>query len=277
MPELPEVEFARRCLERWFEGRQVVGAEAPPSRIFRGAQPRQFGRLRGSLCRAERKGKYLLLSFERDQGVLMHLGMSGKLVRRPRTEEVPYSRARLLLDDDQTLHLRDPRLFGRVEPVPARRLWSLPVIAALGVDPLNQRLTPKVLAGRIGPSRQPLKVALMDQRRVAGLGNIHAAEALYRARLHPSRAPGTLTSGEWRKLTRAIYSTFELGLRTQEGEEIAYVEEPGTDNPFLVYGRAGERCRRCGTTFASFLQAGRTTHFCPGCQAPAAFGEGRNL
>lgn len=266
MPELPEVEFARRSLLRWLSGRKVVRAEAEPSRIFRGADRAAFLRLRGRLVRAERKGKYLLLTFEKDQGLLSHLGMTGKWVRRAEGLAEPYSRARLVLDDGHSLHSRDPRMFGRLEPVPATTLWSLPPIAALGPDPLNDPLTPKLLKQSLSKTRQPLKVALMDQARLAGLGNIHAAEALFRAKLHPKRKPQTLSDPEWARLHRAILATLEHGLEGDDVEEISYVEEPGSENPFLIYGREGQGCGRCGTRVKAFAQAGRTTHFCPGCQ-----------
>ena len=266
MPELPEVEFARRALVRWLEGRRVERCEAPATRVFRGARREDFERLRGRLERLERRGKYLLFTFEADQGLLAHLGMTGKFVRRSAGHPEPYSRARLHLDDGQVVHLRDPRLFGRLEPLPAHTLPTLPVVRALGRDPLVDGLTPSQLAAAVGPSRQPLKVALMDQGRLAGLGNIHAAEACFRAGLHPARAPASLTPEEWRRLARAVHRTLRFALEHETGEEIAYLEEAGAPNPFHIYGRAGESCGRCGQRVRSFVQGGRTTHFCPGCQ-----------
>ena len=267
MPELPEVEFARRSLERWLHGRRVVRAEAQVKvRTFRGADVSMFERLRGALVRADRRGKYLLLEFEGGKGLLAHLGMTGKWVRRPQGHEEPYSRARLHLDDRSVLHFRDPRLFGRIEPAPASRLFQLAPIANLGPDPLIDGLTPASLEEALSRSKQELKVALMDQSRLAGLGNIHAAEALYRAGLHPARRPASLDKDEWRRLSRAIHATLRFALESEDGEEIEYVEEPGSQNPFLIYGRAGEKCRKCGTTVKSFTQGGRTTHYCPTCQ-----------
>ena len=106
----------------------------------------------------------------------------------------------------------------------------------------------------------------MDQARVAGLGNIHAAEALHRARLHPARKPSSLSGAEWERLARAIHAALQFALAQEEGDEVAYVEEPGAPNPFLVYGKKGERCGTCGSAFATFTQGGRTTWYCPGCQ-----------
>ncbi|MBX5481567.1 MAG: bifunctional DNA-formamidopyrimidine glycosylase/DNA-(apurinic or apyrimidinic site) lyase [Myxococcaceae bacterium] len=268
MPELPEVEIARRQLLRWMNGRRVVKAEpARGVRTFRGADPSAFARISGRLAEAHRRGKYLLLGFDGGMGALMHLGMTGKFVIRPEGVDEPYSRARLHLDDGRVIHFRDPRLFGRIEPAPVAQLHALGTIAALGIDPYADGLSPGQLVAAVGDSKQDLKVALMDQSRIAGLGNIHAAEALFRARIHPARKPASLRADEWRRLARAIRATLDYGIRTQEHEdEMQYVEEPGSPNPFLIYGRAGTPCPRCGTRVRSFTQGGRTTHYCPRCQ-----------
>jgi formamidopyrimidine-DNA glycosylase len=268
MPELPEVEFTRRALERWTRGRTVVRAEADrKARTFRGASPAAFEALGGRLERAERRGKYLLLTFSRGGGLVAHLGMSGKVVRRAAGVAAPYSRARLVLDSGDVIHYCDPRLLGRLEPRPDGALASAPAVAALGVDPLVDGLTPKTLAERLSGTGQDLKVALMDQARVAGLGNIYAAEALFRARLHPARKPASLTADDWRRLCRAIHQALAFGLREAgEGDELRYVEEAGAPNPFWIYGRAGSPCRTCGGKVKALTQGGRTTHFCPRCQ-----------
>jgi formamidopyrimidine-DNA glycosylase len=266
MPELPEVEIARRNLVRWFEGRKVVRARAERSRVFRGASRPAFESIRGRLVEARRRGKYLLLEFDGERGLVSHLGMTGKWVRRPGEAEVRFSRAVLFLDDGQAIHYADPRMFGRMVPVEAGALYQVASVAALGPDPLVDGLTPVSLRRAVGSARVAVKVALMDQARLAGLGNIHAAEALFRAGIHPARPARSLRGAEWSKLCRAIHATIRFALMNEEADEIAYVEEPGTKNPFLVYGRAQEKCRRCQTRVRSMIQGGRTTHFCPGCQ-----------
>lgn len=271
MPELPEVEFARRALARWMKGRTVVRAEAERSaRTFRGTNPAAFEALTGRLERAERRGKYLLLTFSQGRGALAHLGMTGKLLKRPGGEPVPHSRARWVLDSGDVIHFRDPRLFGRIELVPAQALSATRAVAELGVDPLVDGLTSEGLEAALASTKQALKVALMDQTRVAGLGNIHAAEALFRATLHPARTPASLSKAEWRRLCQAILDTIAFGLEEAgQADDIEYVEEPGARNPFLVYGRAGTACTRCGATVKALTQGGRTTHFCPSCQPRA--------
>lgn len=265
MPELPEVEITRRNLQRWLAGRRVVRADAERTRTFRGASRSAFLALRGKLIDASRKGKYLLLRFE-NEGLLAHLGMTGKFVRRPPGVLEPYSRARLYLDNDEVIHFRDPRRFGRLEPVRSEGLWHLEAIRQLGRDPLTDGLSPAQLKEALGRTKQAIKVALMDQSRIAGLGNIHASEALFRARIHPARRPSSLSRAEWNRLARAIRDTIRFAIDRENDEEIEYVEEPGTENPFLIYDRRGERCRRCKSTVRSMVQAGRTTYFCPNCQ-----------
>jgi formamidopyrimidine-DNA glycosylase len=270
MPELPEVEIARRNLERWFDGHRVVSAEAEKTRIFRGADPKRFEGIRGRLESVRRKGKYLMMAFEGDQGLVAHLGMTGKWVRRPKGHPEPYSRARFVLDDGDVIHYRDPRLFGRMEPCDASALTDVPAVAALGPDALDEMPDPKALQAALGKLSAPIKIVLMDQARIAGLGNIHAAEALFRARLHPGRKAKSLKPEEWKRLAKGIRDAVRFALERQEGEEIQYVEEGGTENPFLIYGRAGEKCSRCGTKVQSFAQGGRTTFFCPKCQPRSA-------
>ena len=248
----------------------MVRAEADATRTFRGAHPQDFSSLHGRLKSLARRGKYLLFTFEEDQGLLAHLGMTGKFLRRPEGASVPYSRARFHLDNGEVIHFADARLFGRMEPCPASRLEALEAVKELGRDPLADGLTPEQLREAVGSSKKELKVALMDQGRLAGLGNIHAAEALFRAGLHPARKPATLTAAEWQWLAKAIHDAIDFGLKEQEGEEPVYLEERGAENRFLVYGRAGLPCTRCGTTVESFSQGGRTTHFCPKCQPKKA-------
>lgn len=266
MPELPEVEIARRNLARWFQGRRLVKAEADDTRVFRGAELKDFAKLKGRLESLERRGKYLFFTFEDGRGLLGHLGMTGKFVLRTEGPPESHSRARFHLDDGHVIHFKDARLFGRLEPAPAAKLHTLDAAKKLGRDPFVDGLTAGQLQDAVGDSKQDLKVALMDQERLAGLGNIHAAEALFRAGLHPARKPASLKPEEWKRLAKAIHDSIAFGLAEQEGEEPVYLEEKGSENLFLVYGRAGGPCSKCGTTVESFTQGGRTTHVCPKCQ-----------
>ena len=270
MPELPEVEFAARALRRWLSGRRIVSADAPESRVFRGSERREFvRRLPGeSLDWIERRGKYLLLAFRGGVGLLNHLGMTGKWVRVPPGALLPtHVRARLDLDSGEVVAYRDPRLFGRIAVHPADELFSLPEIRALGPDPLVDGVDAARLHERLSRSRRPVKVALMDQGLLAGLGNIQATEALFLAGIHPARPASSITPQEARQLASAILESLERTLKAQgAGDSITYVEERRAPNPFRIYGRAGSPCPRCGTTIEKMELGGRTSAFCPRCQ-----------
>ena len=274
MPELPEVEYARRCLERWLVGVRIERASASPGRPLRGVTPEEIARtLPGRTVReVKRHGKQLLWSLDRGLGVHLHLGMTGKIVRRRAgAEPARHSRLRLALGDGDAVELVDPRRFGRFELGPLARLEALPELQSLGPDALDEAPDGPGLA-RLMRGKRPLKVALMDQRRLAGLGNIQASESLFRARLSPRARPADLRPADWRRLSRAIQASLAHTLRAAPppGEgDIHYVEEGGGEappNPFLVYRREGEPCPRCGEPIARTVQAQRSTYHCPSCQ-----------
>jgi formamidopyrimidine-DNA glycosylase len=275
MPELPEVEIAARNLRRWAQGRRIESVVADPraKRIFRPATPRAFAvALTGARLEAIRRvGKQLLVTLDTaggPLGLLSHLGMSGKWVRRADAEAPPsHSRARLELDDGFTLHYDDPRLFGRLRLVPEARFEEVPEVRALGPDPLEQGIDPARLTAAFARIRRPIKVTLLDQRLLPGVGNIHASEALFRARVDPRRPAASLSKAEVRRLAQAVLDSFHDTVALEDAPEITYVEEPGAPNPFLVYGKEGEPCLRCHRgTIRRIVQAQRSTFFCPSCQ-----------
>jgi formamidopyrimidine-DNA glycosylase len=276
MPELPEVEFARRCWARWADGKTVLAIKAQPSRVLRPRSPRALQALRGAtFFEFGRRGKNLLLRARggaKEWGLWSHLGMTGKWVRRPRGQELPrFSRVSLDLDDGHVLYYCDMRLFGRLQLVPDARFEQLAELEGLGPDPLADGVDVARLFEKLQKVRLPVKVALLDQRLLAGVGNIQASEALYRAGIDPRRPGKSLDRAEVRRLAAGIRKSIEATLKQFEHEvgddsDIAYVEE-GAPNPFAVYDRAGERCRRCKKgTIERIVQAGRSTYFCPKCQ-----------
>lgn len=273
MPELPEVEIAARNLRRWTKGRAIVGAELDPKarRIFRPASPAAFARaVEGArFGPIARHGKHLLVALERDGaplGLLSHLGMTGKWLRRePGAPPPRFSRARLALDDGSVLHYADLRLFGRLRVVPAARFEAVPELAALGPDPLLHGIDPERLAAGLARSRLPVKVRIMDQALLPGVGNIYASEACFRARVDPRRPAKALSKAEVKRLAAALLQAMREGIARQERPEITYVEEGG-ENPFLVYAREGETCPRCKRgRIERVVQAQRSTFFCPRC------------
>lgn len=277
MPELPEVEVARLNLSRWATGRRVATVEAEATRVLRPAGPRALSALVGAqVVSVDRTGKALLVRLAGRRGAVglySHLGMTGKWVRRAAGEPTPHSRARLALDDGKVLHYVDPRMFGRLLVVPRARFEALPAVSQLSPDPLRDGIDAARLGQRLVATRRAVKVALLDQKVLAGVGNIQAAEALFRARIDPRRLAADLTRGEVVRLAEGVLGsvrrTLEAfraeGVLSDEGE-VTYVEEGG-DNPFLVYDREGEACPRCRRArIERIVQSGRSTFLCPRCQ-----------
>ena len=267
MPELPEVEVASRQLRSWARGRRIVQATAARSRVIRGQAPQRFAQLKGhTLEEIERLGKWMILRFDGGEALVSHLGMTGKWIRREAQQAVPlHVRASLALEDGHVLDYRDPRLFGRLIRGTLEEVQKLPSLRALGPDPLGG-IDEERLFGVLTGTRRSLKEALMDQRTLAGLGNIHVAESLHRARLHPGRSGHSLKRSESVRLVEAIAVSLEFALDLEDGPEpITYVEEGGV-NRFLVYDRKGLPCFTCKTPIERIVQGGRSTFFCPHCQ-----------
>ncbi|HYC78668.1 MAG TPA: DNA-formamidopyrimidine glycosylase family protein [Planctomycetota bacterium] len=267
MPELPEVEFARRVLRRRARGRAVVAVRALDARL---RPPRgTFAAWRGARTAAvERRGKTLLWTLrDRDAGALLHLGMTGRLVvGAPGVRRSPYARVVWSFDDGGSVSFDDPRRFGRVNFGRVAALRAHPLWARGAPDPWADRFDDAVLAAALDGVRTPLKPALMDQGRLLGLGNIQAAEACFRARLDPRRPAASLAPRERKALRRAILAALEHGLTSLgQGDDVTYVEAGGA-HPFLVYDRAGEPCPRCRAPIVRFPQAGRSTYACLACQ-----------
>ncbi len=274
MPELPEVEACRRLLAAWGKERRLAGVQLGDGAAVRAtptthpvaseeAAQRLQGWVGGRLGTPLRRGKRIAWPLG-DGGLLLHLGMTGHWVRRASLDPPRFGRVGLTLDDGSTLWLVDARRFGCLVPLGAEELDAA-LRTGLGPDPLVDGVDGPALTTAMAGSRAPLKVALMDQARVAGLGNIQAVEALHEARLHPARPAGSLSSVEADHLAHAIGAVLARTLSTLGAGEVAYLSD-GAENPFAVYGRGGEPCRTCGTAIAQHRHAGRVTTWCPSCQ-----------
>ncbi len=267
MPELPEVEVHRRHLQAWVPRRVVEDVHLKPARLLPGTQPRGLlDMVRGArLGIPQRHGKHLWIPTNRNAALYVHLGMTGHLSRRKHAAPAPrFCVLSLVLSGGWTVDLTDPRRFSTLGLIPDDAQEHAPW-AGLGVDLLHAPPTPKELVAALN-TRKPIKVALMEQERIAGLGNIHAAEALWRARIPPTLPANTLTVVQARALLKGIQQTFALVLKDDDGKGVLYVEVAGNPNPFLIYGRGGAPCPRCGSPIAQFTQAGRTTYVCNRCQ-----------
>ena len=282
MPELPEVETVRRRLAPLLVGRRFERVRIDDPRLVRPYEPAEVAaELEGEHVGAvERRGKYLIVRFESGRALLIHLRMTGSLrhsgtgaVEAGGVDDDPYRRAVVTLDNGSDVAYRDVRRFGTwllLEPGELE-----PYLAArVGVEPLDALFTAARLGERLAARRAPIKAALLDQRTLAGMGNIYVDEALWRARIHPLRPAASIDRNELRRLHRGVRASLEAGIARHGSTLRDYRLPDGTEGEmqkaFRVYGRAGEPCDRCGTPIAKIRVAGRGTWFCPTCQPAQA-------
>src|SRR5437773_4527796 len=277
MPELPEVESVRRQLAPLLEGRRFERVEVSDPRLTRPADPVAVARsLKGERVAAlGRRGKYLIVRFESGRVLLIHLRMTGSLLhaRGGMLGDDPYRRAVVRLDDGSDVAYRDVRRFGTWEVL--ERGEEEPYLAArLGAEPLGRAFTAVRLGARLANRRAPVKAAILDQRTLAGVGNIYADEALWYARVHPLREARSLDEAETAALHRGLRRALERGIERQGSTLRDYRlpdgESGGMQHEFKVYGRDGEPCERCGTPIEKIRVAGRGTWYCASCQSPPA-------
>ena len=274
MPELPEVETVRRALAPLFVGRRLVQVEIRDPRLVAPDEPVVVAReLEGERVAAVgRRGKYLIVRFASGRALVSHLRMTGSFLRASNggaDERAPHTRAVIVLDDGSSVVYRDVRRFGTWRVLEADEADPYLDIR-LGVEPLDAEFTAAWLADRLAGRRAPLKAALLDQRTVAGLGNIYADEALWLARLNPLLRAGELDSAQLRRLPRAIRAAFRRGLAL-EGATLRDYRRPDGElgrmqQEFHAYGRDGSECDRCGAVIEKTRVAGRGTWYCPRCQ-----------
>jgi len=268
VPELPEVETIRAQLAPRLEGRLLARVEILDPRLTRPYDLFEVTEeLEGDRVRSvERRGKYLLLRFESGLALLVHLRMTGSFGFTPTSHE----RAVLELDDGSRVAYRDVRRFGTWLVLDEGGELEQYLARKNGPEPLGTRFTASWLGVQLARRRAPLKAVLLDQRVVAGLGNIYADEALWRARVSPLRPANELASEEVGRVHRAIRSALRAGIERQGSTLRDYATPDGTSgsmqDEFRVYGRDGEPCLRCRTTIAKARVGGRGTWYCPRCQ-----------
>jgi len=272
MPELPEVETVRRALERHAAGRVVRAVRGRSVQMRRPLDvDRLRERLRGNqLTGVRRRGKFLLVDVETRGSLLVHLGMSGRFtLSDPSAPQLPHTHLLLALDGGLELRLVDPRRFGLVDWLAPGDETLDPSLSILGMEPLESEIT-RDLPPLLRASRAPLKAALLDQRLVAGVGNIYATEALWRAGVRPSRRGRQTALPRLVRLAEEVRSVL-IDAVEQGGTTIRDFATPeGSFGYFAVrlqaYGRGGQPCARCGAVLRDSRLSGRSTVWCAGCQ-----------
>jgi formamidopyrimidine-DNA glycosylase len=275
MPELPEVETIRRQLEPYLEGRRLERMDVLDARWCEPADPVALeDAVRGRLIESvRRRGKYLILGLEGDVYVVMHLRMTGNLLVAAPEEDVegrPHLRVRFELDSGERLLFIDVRRFGTgvvlLGPDALREYFE----ARLGVEPLGPDFTAEALRAAAKGRKAPVKAFLLSQERIAGVGNIYADEALFRAKIHPLRPVGTLKRPQLAALRDAVVQTLEAGIDAKGATIDDFRNADGAEGSFqdrfLVHTREGEPCPRCGNTIRKLRAAGRGTYVCERCQ-----------
>jgi formamidopyrimidine-DNA glycosylase len=274
MPELPEVETIRRQLAPHLEGRRIDSARVLDARWSEPAAPEELADAieGGEVLSVGRRGKYFDVELDGEVHLVMHLRMTGNLLLVPpgAGDEQPYVRVRLGLDDGSTVLFSDPRRFGTGLALLGDDARDEYFSTRLGVEPLSPDFTPDALRSLAKGRRSPVKAFLLSQERIAGVGNIYADEALWRARIHPLRPVGTLRRPQLEALHAAVVESLEAGIdaRGASIDDFRHVDgaEGSFQDRFMVHRREGEPCPRCGTTIVKLRAAGRGTYICPNCQ-----------
>jgi formamidopyrimidine-DNA glycosylase len=271
MPELPEVETIRRQLEPELVGRRIEAVEVLDARLTRPEVPQTVERACAGrrIEAAERRGKYLMLRLEGGRWLVMHLRMTGNIVLGEPGPDVRYLRAVIRLAGGDSVLFTDARRFGTAVVLDDDDLEEY-MASRAGIEPLSERLTAAEIGALAEGRRAPLKSFLLVQSGIAGIGNIYADEALWRAELHPLSPAGSMRPDHWERLRAGIVETLEAGL-ANGGASIddyrdARGEEGTMQDEFLVHTREGLPCPRCGTEIRRIVVGGRSTYFCPGCQ-----------
>ncbi|SRR5581483_6691300 len=284
MPELPEVETIRRQLEPVCVGRRIESLRVLDPRWTAPVNPRAVeAAVAGRLVEAlERRGKYLIFRLDGHRSLVMHLRMTGNLTVTALPEEPladerlapaagrePYLRAELLLEGGVRLAFTDARRFGHAVVLDGYALEGY-LNARVGIEPLSEELTAAAICRLAAGRRAPLKSFLLDQSAIAGIGNIYADEALFRAGLHPLSPAGSLRPEHCERLREAIVATLEAGLSAGGASIDDYRDARGergaAQDEFLVHAREGEPCPRCSEAIRRIVVSGRSTYFCPRCQ-----------
>ena len=269
MPELPEVETIARGLQRKIAGKTIMRVDVALRKMALAPAGSDFEKtLQGDRVElVTRRGKYAVIRLESGRSLVISLRMTGRLVvQTPDQEPHPYTKITLHFTDGTRLSFADVRQFGRMRLIGPGEAWD----GALGPEPLSGDFTPKGFIGMLAERRTPVKVLLLDQRRVAGIGNIYACEALWEARIRPSTPANALSAPAVRRLHHAIVDVLTRAIEMRGTSVDDYVDSDGLrggfQNVLRVYGRAGRACERCGKPLVRTVLGQRGTWWCTKCQ-----------
>ncbi|HEY5287212.1 MAG TPA: bifunctional DNA-formamidopyrimidine glycosylase/DNA-(apurinic or apyrimidinic site) lyase [Solirubrobacteraceae bacterium] len=273
MPELPEVETIKRQLAPLVEGRTLERVRILDERWCRPLAPGEMtDALEGRMVeKLRRRGKYLLWGLSEDVYLAQHLRMTGTILCNPGPGHT-HVRVQIELDDGTGLQIVDPRRFGTGELLLGDDALEEFFAARLGLEPLDERFSAEHLRTLAHGRTAPIKAFLLDQRRVAGVGNIYADEALHRAGIHPRRPAGRMSADQYERLREAVVWALEAGIEARGATIDDFRHVDGVwgsfQDRFQVHRREGEPCVSCGTTIVKMVVAGRGTYVCENCQPP---------
>ena len=265
MPELPEVETLRRQLEKTIVGKKISQIEILRTKSFQGKKQKLIGQ---TVKKIKRQAKLLRIKFiEEFPQLLIHLKLTGQLIYQKKDK---YTRVIITFSDKSKLYFNDLRVFGWLKVIENEASLNEALKGLRGIEPLTKEFTPKNLEAQLKRTAQPIKIALMSQNLIAGVGNIYTNDALWEAKIHPQITAKFLTDQEIGLLHKAVEKVIRLGIKYGGASENTYRQLSGRtgqyQNHFLVYQREGEKCRRCGEEIKRIRLGGRGTFFCPKCQ-----------
>ena len=272
MPELPEVETIRRGLERYLVGKKIINIDFIDPKLSQGPLLHRRG---VTVAAVKRFGKGLVIDLANNYSIAIHVKMTGQLIYKDNRINkdlilpIKHTRAVFNLENNSKLFFNDIRRFGWIKHLKTTEVNQLPFFKNLGPEPFKE-LTPKYLFTITQKSNLPIKVLIMDQSKIGGLGNIYANDALNLARINPLRKSKTLSELEAKKLYLSILEVLNRGLKYGGASEVNYINVDGGKGSYqkhrLVYNREGEKCNNCGNIIKKIRIAGRGTYYCPNCQ-----------
>jgi len=272
MPELPEVETIRRDLEKKVRGKKVKEVIIKNGKCLKGITEEEFIKgIKGKVfSEIGRRGKFLIIELDSKDNLVIHLRMTGTLIYSEEKRELNYTRIIFIFEDSSQLAFNDMRGFGNIWLVSHKEFQRIPLLHLLGPEPLEEDFTLEKFKTLLKRKKKKIKVLLMDQSSIAGIGNIYSQEALFRAGIHPEKLSNRLFDKEIENLYNSLQAVLQEAISHRGSSVDTYVDLEGKRGKYeqylKVYGRKGKKCFRCGEEIKKINLGGRGTYFCPHCQ-----------